>query len=144
MYSSYEAMPLVTYVMWLILVDTNGDVGAHMDHPNVATAKEAGKGRARLTQCQCTTPHSWESFAETLTFKENIWGSLLQEINFMVFLTCIYKKLERIPSRQHWSAERPCSCFGFTNVLHVLFLKRKGEINGGKTTPKTLLPASKP
>lgn len=115
-----------------------------MDHPNVATAKEAGRGRARLTQCQCITPHSWENFAETLTFKENIWGSFLQEINFMVFLTRIYKKLERIPSRQHWSAERPCSCFGFTNVLHMPFLKRKEERNGAKTTPKTLFPLSKP
>lgn len=28
-YSSYEAVPLVRYVMWLLLVATDGDVGAH-------------------------------------------------------------------------------------------------------------------
>lgn len=94
-----------------------------------------------LAQCECIIPHSWESFAETSTFKENIWGSLLQEINFMVFLSCIYKKLERILSRQSWSGERaPQLCW-----LHKCFacavLKEQRRTKGGKSpTQKTFSP----
>lgn len=91
-----------------------------------------------LAQCECIIPHSWESFAETSTFKENIWGSLLQEINFMVFLSCIYKKLERILSRQSWSGEwAPQLCW-----LHKCFacavLKEQRRTKGGKSPTKNL------
>lgn len=93
-----------------------------------------------LTQCKCIIPHSWEGFAETSTFKENIWRSLLQEINFMVFLSCSYKKLERILSRQSCSGEWTHSCVGFTNVLHMLILKSKEEQKGEKSNTKTFSP----
>lgn len=92
----------------------------------------SGEGRATLTQCKCRTPHSWESFAETLTFKENIWGSLLQEINFMVFLSCIYKKLERILSRQRWSGERALQLCWLHKCFACAALKEQRRTKGGK------------
>lgn len=106
--------------------------------------KDVGQGRAGLTQWRCITPHPWESFAETLTFKENIWGSLLQEINFTVFLTCIYKKLERILSRQYWSGERTLQLCWLHKCFACAVLKEQRRTKGGKkkNTQKPLVPSS--
>lgn len=100
--------------------------------------KDVGQG---LTQWRCITPHPWESFAETLTFKENIWGSLLQEINFTVFLTCIYKKLERILSRQYWSGERTLQLCWLHKCFACAVLKEQRRTKGGKkNNTKTFSP----
>jgi len=74
-----------------------------------------------------------------LNFKENIRGLLSPEINFVVFLSCIFKKLERILRRQYWSDERALQlCWLHKWFVCAAFKEQRRRKGGEKTQQKNL------